>query len=275
MLQQLRHIVYLNTIVSLSTGVLAGGFAHILGFKGFSIYFALFAFFATFAVYNGQRLFKINEAKTNWMFWVRDHQKAIAVATGTAAMAALAVFIWIVFRKLNAATFVLMAVAAIISAFYVMRIGGKNLRELPFVKIHLISLVWVLILILFPFLQLQYSDPNWTVVFAVCVAHYAYVVAITIPFDIRDLKYDKTFQKTIPQVAGIQTAKLIAVALLLFFLVVVTGVGMPIRSNPLFYIAVFTQIVLVVFMREDRSDLYCAGAIDGAVSLLGLAYLTA
>lgn len=209
------------------------------------------------------------------MFWVRDNQKSIVIITGVAAVATLLAFLRIVIGHLNTGVFALMGVSGFISAFYVMRIGGKNLREVPFIKIHLISIVWVLILILFPFFQLRHSTPNWTVVFLVCLAHYAYVLAITIPFDIRDLKYDKPSQKTIPQLIGIQSSKLISVGLLLFFTVIITGVGMPVRSNPLFYIAVLTQVLLIVFMQPDRSDLYCAGGIDGAVTLLGLAYFLA
>lgn len=272
-IQLFRHIIYLNIVVSLSTGVLSAGLAHLLGYQFLSLYFGLFAFFSTFTVYNGQRLFKITEAKTNWMYWVRDNKKPITVATIVSALAALAVFLRIVWGHMNEEVAVIIGASGLISAFYVVRIKGKNLREVPFIKIHLISLTWVLILVLFPFLQLRNSNPNWGVVFLICLAHYCYVLAITIPFDIRDLKYDKSFQRTIPQLFGVRTAKLVSVGLLLFFMVVLVGVGVPIASNALFYIAVFTQIALTLWMKPDRSDLYCAGGIDGAVALLGLAYL--
>jgi 4-hydroxybenzoate polyprenyltransferase len=42
-------------------------------------------------------------------------------------------------------------------------------------------------------------------------------LAITIPFDIRDLKYDDLSLKTIPQIFGEQKAKMIALYCLAFF----------------------------------------------------------
>ena len=104
------------------------------------------------------------------------------------------------------------------------------------------------------------------------IAHYAYVLAVTIPFDIRDLKYDWPSQKTIPQFFGIFGAKAIGVILLLFFDGYMISILDDLMFNPLFHSAVVIQIVLVIYMNEKRPDSYCAGLIDGSIALLGLSY---
>jgi hypothetical protein len=43
-------------------------------------------------------------------------------------------------------------------------------------------------------------------------------------------------------------------------------------TNSVFYFAILAQMILVIFMNERRSDLYCAGLIDGSIALLGASY---
>ena len=49
------------------------------------------------------------------------------------------------------------------------------------------------------------------------ISRFSFVLAITIPFDIRDLKYDDLSLKTIPQFYGEKKAKMIALYSLAFF----------------------------------------------------------
>ena len=105
------------------------------------------------------------------------------------------------------------------------------------------------------------------------VAHYIYVLAVTIPFDIRDLKHDIPEQRTIPQVVGVRVSKFISIVLLLCFAMTILYFVEPfLLLNPWFFISIFVQIVLVLFRNEKRSDIYCAGMIDGSIALLGLSY---
>lgn len=110
-------------------------------------------------------------------------------------------------------------------------------------------------------------------VFEYGIAHYAYVLAVTIPFDIRDLKYDSKSQKTIPQVMGVNASKVLSIALLFACMSLLFALVPALKENYLFYLAVGIQMLLVGFMSESRSDLYCAGYIDGSIALLGLSYL--
>ena len=171
-------------------------------------------------------------------------------------------------QKISFSLGLLLAVSSIISFFYVIRIRGKNMRELPFIKIHLIAFTWVVILILFPIL----NENIETTVVDFSIAHYAYVLAVTIPFDIRDLKYDSPKQKTIPQFFGVFGAKIIGVVLLLLFDGYMISILDELVYNPLFHVAVFAQIILIIYMNENKREYYCAGLIDGSITLLGMSY---
>ena len=143
------------------------------------------------------------------------------------------------------------------------------MRELPYIKIHLIAFAWVTVLILFP--TLNEGSINESIMW-VSIAHYLYFVAVAIPFDIRDLKFDKDTQKTIPQVVGMFWAKGSSLVLLIMFFVLMCWRIPALIVSPTFYIAVLVQFVLVVFMNESRGDLYCAGLIDGGITILGVSY---
>lgn len=235
--------------------------------------FGLFSFFGTLAVYNGQRLFKISDVDTPWLVWVRKRTKAIKMLTVFASAASLAIALFIMNGRDYLYVGLWMTPAVIISFLYVFRMKGKNLRDVPNLKIHLIAFSWVSILILFPFLSRFYLPESFVRPFiALILGHYCYVIAVTIPFDIRDLKYDKAHQKTIPQRIGVHGAKLVSIGLLLITAIFLTGLT-PIRSdNYWFYGAIAVQIVLILGMNTKRSDFYCAGWVDGSIALLGLAY---
>ena len=270
----LRYIVYLNIIVSMSAGILSAGFAHMIGFeRKESVVFGLFSFFATLAVYNGQRLFKVSEISTPWLDWVRENTSAIRWLTFFASMMALFLAIWLIHDRDFWYISFWMFPSVLVSFLYVFRVKGKNLRDLPHLKIHMIAFAWVSVLILFPYFCTYYVTLSYWKPFTVLiVAHYFYVIAVTIPFDIRDLKYDKRSQKTLPQVLGVGASKGVAVMLLL-----VAGILLlswtPIRwDNYWFYGALLLQVLLVMGMHTKRSDFYCAGWIDGAIAFLGFAY---
>lgn len=264
----IRYSIYLNLIVALSTGVLCAGYSHLSGIDNWLSY-GFFAFFSTLAVYNGQRLFKSRDSfRTPWLEWVNRHRIILFALAGVSTLIALSILFELEKRNLQALS--ILGISGLISTFYVFKVHGKNMREIPYIKIHLIAISWVMILIVFP-VQMEGIEPirAWSI-----VAHYCYVVAVTIPFDIRDLKYDSPSQKTIPQVLGVNNARLLALFLMFVFAVFMLYQMESIRWNALFYLAVLIQMILIIGMNEKRSDLYCAGLIDGSIALLGLSYFS-
>lgn len=230
--------------------------------------YGLFALFSTFSVYNGQRLIKSNHpTQTPWLLWVQRNEKSLYLATFGSGLLTLSCLLLI--GKISFDSIMLLLVSGIISLFYVIPIKGIVMREIPYIKVYLIAITWAVVLILFPMINENKFD--WAVLLH-ALAHTLFIISVAIPFDIRDVKFDKDSHKTIPQVIGIQWAKLISTILLLLFLTCMVMFTPSLAESISFYAAIAVQFMLLLFMNEKRGDIYCAGAIDGAIGLIGLSY---
>jgi len=246
--------------------MLSAGISFAFGIEKW-LYYGLFALFSTLLVYNGQRFIKARENKqTPWLIWVNQHTYFLWFLMIVSALIAGVLLLELIQFKIN--VLFLLIVAVLISVLYVIRIGKRNAREIPYLKIHLIAFTWVFVLVLFPILNENIDFP----ILWISMAHYFYVLGVAIPFDIRDLKYDNPLHKTIPQVLGVFGAKLTSVVLLLTFMAIMLWQFPMLQTNILFYFSGFIQILLTIMMNEKRSDFYCAVWIDGAIALLGLSY---
>lgn len=266
----LEYIIYLNLIISTSAGFLASGIANLFALDNY-LYYGLFGFFSTLSVYNIQRLIKSKTStKTPWLSWVFEHKTLIIIISVLSAF--LTAFFFIrVLNNINLMVISLMSLAVLISYFYVVRIGNKNIRELPYIKIHCIALTWTTVIVAFPLMNENILDCKMTML--IIPAHYIYFLAIAIPFDIRDLKYDLLTQRTIPQVVGTINAKLISILLLIITSIILASIFSG-QLTPLFIIAILIQILFVLFATEKRQDFFYSVFLDGAIALLGISYLS-
>ena len=85
-----------------------------------------------------------------------------------------------------------------------------GLRTIPSLKLILIALIWSWVCVVTPQL-LFFSHVDFS--FSIIV--FTFILAITIPFDIRDLNYDSENLKTLPQIVGSTVCVLIALSILL------------------------------------------------------------
>lgn len=89
----------------------------------------------------------------------------------------------------------------------------RNLRSLKGVKIFVIAAVWTGVAVVLPIVQTGNSF-TWDL-YMMIIQRFLFVIVITIPFEIRDLKYDAVTLGTLPQLLGIQRTKHLGVFLLL------------------------------------------------------------
>jgi hypothetical protein len=92
---------------------------------------------------------------------------------------------------------------------------AKNLRSWGGLKIFVVALVWVGTTVILPVLSVQISL-SWDVVIET-IQRFLLVLILLVPFEIRDLKYDATELKTIPQRYGVAKTKIFGAFLTLFF----------------------------------------------------------
>jgi hypothetical protein len=99
---------------------------------------------------------------------------------------------------------------AIVTFLYsVPLLGKRTLRMLSGFKIFAVSLVWAGITVLVPWMAV--SNQVTTDVWLTFVQRFLIVIVITIPFEIRDLRFDETALGTLPQKLGVTTSKWLGV----------------------------------------------------------------
>lgn len=258
--------LYANVVVSLSAAFLTYGVCYMAGIDN-DFQYAAFSFLGTISVYNTQRLLKSEFMQlTSWLEWVNNKRVYIIPAViFCSALASILLFS----LQLNWNQILGLLFFGSISFLYVSPWKNLALRNVPGLKIHLIALSWIGILIAFPLM----SKFDLTTIAIFSFIHYFYVIAVTIPFDIRDLKYDSKDKKTIPQVFGVKGSKIIALICLSIYIIGITNIYPVFFRSLLFYASMIITFQLIANMNEERGDFYCAGLVDGSIALTGISYM--
>lgn len=248
--------------------MLSAGFSYFIHSEDW-LQFGVIAFLTTYSIYNFQRIVKFSEATiaSRHMVWVSKHRTLIIISSFLASIIG-GIFLFIIINW-SPRIFLLGGLGLLVSFFYIVRVGRVNLRELPFIKIHLIALSWVFMVAILPLLN---EDASMKSLWFFGAIHYLYIIAVTIPFDIRDMSFDAKFQRTIPQVFGIRYAKLIALLCLIGFYFLSIYQIPSLGYNLLFLVAISLQLVLILNTNKIQSEFYASGWIEGSIFLLGIAY---
>lgn len=176
-------------------------------------------FFSTVFVYCFHRLVKSARSEENIIrFLFSRNQLELTIP----ALCSLAALLPILFTFDLTSFFFLLFFGAL-AIWYSLgffSINGKliNLRNIPFLKLFVIAFTWSMMTVALPLLNQKLTLDY----FLVIIERFAFILAITIPFDIRDMEVDKKEGlKTIPVVLGMEMAKEIAIGLILLFTLIV------------------------------------------------------
>ena len=155
--------------------------------------------------------------------------------------------------------------------FYYLPLGKVgSFREIPFVKVFLISLMWTLATVPFPLSYDGFSIFG-TDVLLLMIERFLFVLAITIPFDVRDTKVDrKGGLVTLPVFIGWQNALFLSVFILILYLIVTIchyGFGNIAFAR---MICVFAVLILIQKINFTRSSYYYTGLLDGTMTFQSL-----
>jgi hypothetical protein len=237
-----------------------------------NFYFLLFVLFSTVLTYNFQRLVRLFSGNyKNVLSRHLDNKRASIYII----LFLLPIVILLCFR-LSQKTLLTLGPLFLISFLYPINIFRKSnfyysLRELPFVKIFLISGVWTITsTFLVAFEHGVVLDSNF--LFLV-IERFLFVFAITIPFDIRDLKFDNKKMKTLPVYFGVSSSKLIAYFCLI--VCVIINWFYSNQNNQLFYSNFLTCFVAVIFIKNSFShnkDFYFSFCVESLSVLLYVSY---
>lgn len=231
-----------------------------------------FLFFATLLTYNGQALLKWPALKKRG---INPKHKSRAISMTIAGFIGL-IYFTCFFTIQDLKILLLLSPICFLYAFQFPIKSKKsfNLRNIPFIKIYLIAIVWVLSCLVFPIYYENIIFQNHH--FAIFIAFILYLLGITIPFDIRDIKYDSHDLKTIPQLIGVDKAKATSVGLLLFASGIITYLMLSnqikIELGTLSIALFLVSIILTVQCNENRKRHYYTGYLDGTMVLFFLSY---
>ena len=165
--------------------------------------------------------------------------------------------------KLSVETLLWIGFFGLFTVFYTVPIfpNKKNLRSLHGVKVFVIAFVVTGLTLIVPLIHHGISlEPEIGWIFAQRVA---FIVAVMIPFEIRDLKRDILSLGTIPQQVGTKNAKMIGIFLLVLFVVLEFIQTESTLESRISVIA--TAIIssgFIVFSSKDQSRYYASFWVD-------------
>lgn len=221
MLRQLATaVVYSNTWIATGAALLTAQTCWVLNCT-VDFWLVAFVFFSTVATYNFQRILRFDKwwlrAKSARLDWLIHSRKFIWSLTITALFGA-AMCAWI---SLNQHQMILLVPFGGISVLYAWRIipsksGLLALRDIPGTKVFWIAASWSVVTVCLPLLGS--NVPETYVWIPVLAERFFFILAITIPFDVRDLPFDSPDQKTLPQLLGIKRANIAALTAAVIFM---------------------------------------------------------
>jgi len=266
----IRFIVYGNVLISLSAGLLSFGLVSFLQFSN-PLYYFLCVFYATLFIYNFQRIPRLDEITDQYSdrhIWLSKNRNTLYLLTVLGGLGALITYFGLLTIQND---FLFLILIGIIGVFYAVKsLKGLALRDFPYVKIHLIALVWVLIIAVWPLIREEKSILDHV---GLLIALYFILVAITIPFDIRDLSYDDLKKGTIPQLIDVPKSKVLATLFLTLGFILIFVYDSSFLKNPVYYVSFIGFFFLLIRTTKNRKEMYFSGLIDGWILFLGLMFL--
>jgi len=243
----IRFLVYSNIWVSFCALGLTISTEVVLEAANFKV--SQFVFFATIFTYNFQRIVRLKKGqKHSSKDWLNQHRIAVYLLILVGGFMSL--YRFIDFRSSTQIAIIFLGSLSVAYPFW--------LRKIPFFKIFIISLVWAISTLLL--LVLENNIPISQNIILHLISRLLFVFAITIPFDIRDLKYDAQNLITIPLFFGAPNSRFIA-----GFSLLICGVISIFQyfENALIFpnllaliLLYFVASIFIVKSEESRGEMY-------------------
>jgi len=263
-MQILKRIIdfYINSSIHVALAVCGLVWVTLLNFNvGADLDFVFFIFFATITGYNFVKYFGLakfhHRRLASWL-------KAIQIFS-LLCFVALAYYTFILktetifyFLGLGLITF-LYAIPFLPKKIFV---EAGNLRAIGGLKIYVIAFVWTCVTVLIPLLNENYVLDNDMVI--EFVQRFLYVVIATLPFEIRDMKYDSLKLATIPQKIGIYKTKVIGVLLIvLVFLLEFFKDEFYVNKTIILSVICLLLLLFLLFSTKNQKYYYSSFWVEG------------
>ena len=122
-------------------------------------------------------------------------------------------------------------------------------------KVYVIAFVWSGVTVFLPLMNQQY--PISLDVYLEGLQRFLFVIALMLPFEIRDLQFDSIKLSTIPQQIGLKKTKTFGVWLLvIFFFAEFFKKDLEIETVVESFIISLTILLFILFSRKEQNEYY-------------------
>lgn len=224
-------------------------------------------FFSTLVIYALHRLVSLNKVdpalEVERFNVIGQYKRHIEIYALLATIGGAITFFFLNFK-----TQVALVLPALLSLGYVIPfLGNKKLRlrDLNFVKIFLIAIVWSYVTVLLPILELNISLDARSI--GMLIERAIFIFVITLPFDLRDWEIDQRNNvQTIPAVIGVpNTLRLALLLLVIWFGIIASIYTFPILGALL--VSGISTAIFVYYSPRQKHDYYFTALIDGTMIL--------
>ncbi|MGJ8684640.1 MAG: hypothetical protein ACSHWW_08450 [Nonlabens sp.] len=184
----------------------------------------------------------------------------------------------------NYHVWLVVGIMGLLSAFYAIPwIGNRTLRDFPTLKLLTVVVCWMLVLFALPEYSISapkavFTDDNGynnRILLTQVSSVFFFIYALCIPFEIRDLHYDREDLQTLPQKIGVHKTKILGIVLLLISFSIdwlgdyhVYFYPIP-KINLPFSITIGITILAIWFSDKVKSDYYASFFVE-AIPILWL-----
>lgn len=242
---------YINSSIHVAVAVVAFAGITFLDFGlEFKNHLLVFIFFSTLVAYTFVKHLHLLRYRRSIY---KDDLKYILVL---ASISIVPILVSLFYFKLE--TLVFIVLLGIFTLLYVLPFlpKAKNLREVNGLKIFIIALVWTGTTVILPFIssEIELSSPDAEKILYI-MSRFFIVIALIIPFEIRDLKLDQIYLKTLPQVLGVFKSKVLAINLVLLSMLLLYCSEINTEADVFIHV---TIIGLIWFSRPHKAFYYTA-----------------
>ena len=214
--------------------------------------YLILVFFATLFAYNLQYLTdeEINPERYIQSSWLLNNIKLIKITTFSS---------FVICSLLSLVIFPIHVLIMSLPVFLIVyfykkgKINRFSLRNIPLIKIIIISFCWMWLSSIIPHL-INYNHINWNISLFI----FFYVFTITLPFDIRDSNFDNDSLMTFPQIIGKKGTYFFSVSMILFLVL-----GALYFSKYSLVIFLFVTLLLILPTFKSRKEHYYLFVLDG------------
>jgi 4-hydroxybenzoate polyprenyltransferase len=235
-----------------------------------------FVFCSTLFIYNVYILnYSSRKKESKRETWIAKNINSITVLL-------LASFLGVVYNSfyLSLSQLVFLVHLAALSMLYVLPIKMNNfrfsLREFSILKIFILSYVWASVTVILPYMGIENATAESVPI--VFLERFIFILALAIPFDIRDFWIDKKNNiKTLPVLMGISGAKKLSAVLLISYILVSFVIHQETYISISRLISGLLAIYLISKIKDGMDEIFYMFYIDGIMVvhflILLIAYL--